>query len=271
MLRQASMPKLSNYSLNVSTKYKHKFQFRMKEQQFNDSKMKQCRFKSIVIHKPETLLRLLTIDYDEIKIDHSMNIEITPKIIKTDMSLEKIDPFLRDCYFENEKKLKYFKTYTQHYCEMECLLLFHEKKHDCREVYTIYGKNNSKPFCLAIFSKLLREKLENSQNFSFKQNCSCLPTCDSIEYHVDVYPSDDGADDNETFVINVRMNTDNMILFRRYQQFSFSDAISYVGGLLGLFARISVLSIVEIFYFITLRLLNNILRFLKMLKINQLF
>ncbi|KAG5673244.1 hypothetical protein PVAND_003307 [Polypedilum vanderplanki] len=235
MSNQLSMTNFLNYPIKTDSKDHSIFRFRFKEIKIDNSKTELCRRRSIIIHKQETFLRV-TIDYDEIKIDHSMNIEITPKIIKTDMSLRKIDPFVRDCYFENEKKLKYFKIYTEKYCRLECMIPILERK---------------------------QEQLENNEKFSFKQNCSCLPTCDSIEYHVDVYPSDDGADDNETFVINVRMNTDNMILFRRYQQFSFSDAISYVGGLLGLFAGISVLSIVEIFYFITLRLLNDILRLLK--------
>ncbi|KAG5667482.1 hypothetical protein PVAND_015462 [Polypedilum vanderplanki] len=262
MLRQRSMPKISNYSIKVSTKYNAKFQLRIKEQKFNDSNLKPCRYKSIVIHKPETLLRITT-DYDEIKINHSMNIEITPKIIQTDKSLRKIDPFVRDCYFKNEKKLKYFKIYTEQFCKMECFVTFLKKKNDCREVYTIYENNDSRPFCLSVSSKFLKDDLENNENFSFKQKCSCLPTCDSTEYHVNIYPSDDDADDNETFIINVKMYTENMILFRRYQQFSFFDAVSYVGGLLGLFAGISVLSIVEIFYFITLRLFDDILRLLK--------
>ncbi|KAL7036627.1 hypothetical protein ACKWTF_008881 [Chironomus riparius] len=48
----------------------------------------------------------------------------------------------------------------------------------------------------------------------------------------------------------------------RYQQFKIVDFLSYVGGILGLFAGISVLSIVEFFYFFTLRLMSDLCRYL---------
>jgi len=56
---------------------------------------------------------------------------------------------------------------------------------------------------------------------------------------------------------------DDIVLFRRYQQFTFSDVVSYVGGLLGVFAGISMLSIVEFFYFFTIRLGVNLWRILR--------
>lgn len=44
---------------------------------------------------------------------------------------------------------------------------------------------------------------------------------------------------------------------RRIRLFTVNDFFSYVGGVLGLFAGISVLSFFEIFYFFTLRVVSN--------------
>jgi amiloride-sensitive sodium channel len=68
--------------------------------------------------------------------------------------------------------------------------------------------------------------------------------------------------ENNESTINVRMNMDDMIVYRRYQQFTSSDVVSYVGGILGLFAGISMLSIVEFFYFFTIRLSTDLWRIL---------
>ena len=90
------------------------------------------------------------------------------------------------------------------------------------------------------------------------QNCSCLPLCNSIKYNVKYY-SNIFSESNET-TINFKLNTEDIIVYKRYQQFSKFDVVSCVGGLLGLFAGISFLSIFEFFYFITLRFLVNIWR-----------
>ena len=48
----------------------------------------------------------------------------------------------------------------------------------------------------------------------------------------------------------------------RYQQFTVVDFLAYVGGILGLFAGISALSVVEFLYFFTLRLVSDLWRYL---------
>lgn len=49
----------------------------------------------------------------------------------------------------------------------------------------------------------------------------------------------------------------------RYRPFKIIDFLSYVGGIFGLFAGISVLSFFEIFYFFTLRLTTDFLRYFR--------
>lgn len=47
----------------------------------------------------------------------------------------------------------------------------------------------------------------------------------------------------------------------RFQEFKLVDFLSYVGGILGLFAGISLLSMFELSYFLTLRLLVDLKKF----------
>ncbi|KAL7013163.1 hypothetical protein ACKWTF_015225 [Chironomus riparius] len=195
----------------------------------------------------------------------TVDVRIRTKITKTDEMLRDLDPAERECYFEGEKSLKYFKKYSQKNCELECLTNITKKT--CRCVDIDHPFKTKDELCLNIsrFANncylRLQHNLYEFEGFSPEQNCSCLPLCNSISYNIKYYTKHESGG-NET-TINVRMNMDDIVLFRRYQQFTFSDIVSYVGGLLGLFAGISMLSIVEFFYFFTIRLGVNMWRVLR--------
>ncbi|CAG9805270.1 unnamed protein product [Chironomus riparius] len=108
------------------------------------------------------------------------------------------------------------------------------------------------------------ESFSNFQNYDdiykAKGICNCLPLCNYVSYSYEVV----------TKVYKKVQNTTISLLWKdneyyaqvRYQQFKIVDFLSYVGGILGLFAGISVLSIVEFFYFFTLRLMSDLCRYL---------
>lgn len=56
-------------------------------------------------------------------------ISLRPKMTRTSMGLRKYDPNHRKCFFESERKLRFYKTYTQNNCEEECLANY--TKHKC--------------------------------------------------------------------------------------------------------------------------------------------
>ena len=56
---------------------------------------------------------------------------LRPKITTTDESLRSYRPEDRNCFFENEKELKYFTTYTQGNCMHECYSNFTFKICQC--------------------------------------------------------------------------------------------------------------------------------------------
>jgi amiloride-sensitive sodium channel len=65
----------------------------------------------------------------------------------------------------------------------------------------------------------------------------------------------------ENISISIRWKDAEYYALVRYQQFKVVDFLSYVGGILGLFAGISALSIVEFLYFFTFRLITDLWRY----------
>jgi hypothetical protein len=63
--------------------------------------------------------------------------------------------------------------------------------------------------------------------------------------------------------INFKFKDKEFFALRRYRQFTFENFMSNAGGLIGLLAGASVLSIIEFFYFFTLRLAVNLWRWFK--------
>ncbi|KAG5667483.1 hypothetical protein PVAND_015463 [Polypedilum vanderplanki] len=260
MTQQSSMPKIRKkfYPLMVDSKSHSKFKLIVKKPTFDSSAFSNCRENKIKVHSPNFSPTFME-DNEFAELKDSVNIVVTLKIIKTDRNLRSLSPIDRDCYFVGEKKLKYFKIYTQKYCQMECVMDYMIDYCKCQMTNFIYGKNKKFEFCYGQKRYCI---LHEERNFHHKygyileHNCTCLPECNFVSYQTTFYPAEN-FDDNETTII-VQLNTDNLILYRKFQHFTFSDAVSYVGGLLGLFAGISMLSIVEIFYFFIMRVFSDV-------------
>lgn len=111
------------------------------------------------------------------------------------------------------------------------------------------------------------DSLDNYDKFYLSDGvCKCLPACNSIEYKVEVFTSKFTekyikSEILHTSEFNIKYKESEVYPLIRYQQFKSKDFLSCVGGLLGLFAGISVLSIIELFYFFSLRPLMDIYRF----------
>ena len=99
---------------------------------------------------------------------------------------------------------------------------------------------------------------------TFHDVCNCLPLCNYVKYSYTIYQSrfKKGIDEENVFV-TINWKDSEYYAIIRSQQLRLVDFFSYLSGIWGLFAGISVLSIVEIFYFLTLRLVNDLIRFFK--------
>lgn len=59
-----------------------------------------------------------------LSLSRHMRISVKANVIRTSEILRKYKPEKRQCYFESERQLRFFKVYTQSNCELECLSNF---------------------------------------------------------------------------------------------------------------------------------------------------
>jgi amiloride-sensitive sodium channel len=107
---------------------------------------------------------------------------IQPQMNSIDESLEDFSPADRNCYLEHEKKLKFFKVYTQKNCENECLSDFLIEKCNCVEFFMI--RNESTRIC-GINEILCYEKSKTDFEMQ-KESCGCLLPCNYVKFEVEI-------------------------------------------------------------------------------------
>lgn len=71
------------------------------------------------LHVPDELPRIPD-DYIFIPIDQEIYVSIKPNVITTSNGLRNYSPKKRGCYFKFERRLQFFRTYSQLKCESEC-------------------------------------------------------------------------------------------------------------------------------------------------------
>lgn len=115
---------------------------------------------------------------------------VTPEITQSDDDLRNVAPEKRRCYFEGEKKLKYFQNYTQRNCELECLSRYTLWACDCVAWYML--RNSTMDICVwKKVDMVLKSCVSKSEDFAFdsdkfpfnvKKFCKCYPACSEFSY-----------------------------------------------------------------------------------------
>lgn len=119
-------------------------------------------------------------------------ISLTAKSYAYDKAFADYSPSMRNCYFQHEKKLQFFKTYTKPHCIIECLADFTLKSCGCIKFST--PRAPDVPVCglnqTACIRKATRswDERENSNN---KVLCKCLPSCSIIKYGIKMVNHED--------------------------------------------------------------------------------
>lgn len=67
----------------------------------------------------------------EVEIGKKIGIYLSPRVTSATPEVRNYAPKLRRCFFNSERNLKYFKTYTRDNCENECLMNSVEKECGC--------------------------------------------------------------------------------------------------------------------------------------------
>jgi Amiloride-sensitive sodium channel len=89
-----------------------------------------------------------------------------------------------------------------------------------------------------------------------------LEDCDQIEYKIEMInekilpPGNDTEAKFSSFT--VMFSDDQYVAYRRCETHGIVELMSIVGGLLGLFLGVSVLTVIEFFYFFTFRFVSDL-------------
>lgn len=110
------------------------------------------------------------------RIPPSLNadISIKPSLIVTSEELRRYKPEQRQCYFGSERPLRFYRTYAQHNCELECLANFTQMECGCVK-FSMPSKWNNEKMGPKSWIKLFitlrrREKLSDL----WRSKCSML-------------------------------------------------------------------------------------------------
>ncbi|XP_063918108.1 pickpocket protein 28-like [Zophobas morio] len=168
----------------------------------------------------------------------SYDIGVKPEMTFTSNDLKLYAPRRRKCFYSYERQLHFFKIYSEELCKIECLAN-----------YTVH-------FCGCVPSYMPHHWLEYESGFLNKHPgvklCECLPSCTSIIYRADVIQAVDSEGSNDD-TVNIRFRQSEFMAMERQELFGDVNFWASCGGLLGLFTGFSVMSLVEIVYYLTLR------------------
>ncbi|XP_055308679.1 pickpocket protein 28-like isoform X2 [Sitodiplosis mosellana] len=198
-------------------------------------------------------------------------VEIIPSVITATEVVRDFEPHQRKCFYSFDRPLRFFKIYTKINCEEECLANFTRIECGCvkfsspRDKHTkICGGASVKCY------KLAKRKLFTSSNGkAFYDKCNCLPSCTYVGYDAVISRTDIDLETlkqiskrfSEEFCLTTSilrfksLRSLNVKSMNRKELYTFTtDFLAVCGGLLGLFLGVSVLSIFELIYYLTLRL-----------------
>ncbi|XP_077285510.1 pickpocket protein 28-like [Arctopsyche grandis] len=220
--------------------------------------------------------------YFRVPLNQEVIAAVKPNMITTSEGLKSYNPKRRQCYFPNERKLRYYKVYTQNNCDLECLTNYTDFLCDCvtfsmpRKLNTPICSVGKLP-CVYYYQDDLMQKISkigfNNENLTdidaylvdYVKDCNCLPACTVIGYDVEVSQADyNWKKVYESYAENIteEIQLARMVLFlkqpqfitsRRSELYGTTDFLANCGGLLGLCLGFSFLSLIEIIYFLTLR------------------
>lgn len=132
----------------------------------------------VFIHRPSEIPTVFHENY-EIGFRKNLIYFINIESHRTSSELRRYTPDLRRCYFEDERKLYYFKAYTKALCDWECQANWTLKNCGC--VKFSMPRNKSIPVCDENGIECSRIYSPNYPKASMIP-CDCFPPCNDISY-----------------------------------------------------------------------------------------
>ncbi|XP_066139923.1 pickpocket protein 28-like [Euwallacea fornicatus] len=240
----------------------------------------------IHLHNPAETPRV-GMQYFRAPLNQEVVVAVKPDMMTTSDGLKDYDPHRRQCYFPKERYLAFYQSYTQQNCQVECLANYTKNKCGCvayhmphEEGTEICGSAN----IVCMFdaqNELLRKEVRSGLNreedasVDLESHCDCLPGCTSLVYNAETSQADfmwekvfEAYKSNmsefpgiQMTRINIFFKEQQFITSERNELYGQTDFLANCGGILGLFTGFSFLSIVEVVYFLSLKLMCNVKKY----------
>lgn len=231
----------------------------------------------IILHNPAEIPSS-SAKYVRIPEDQEILVWAEPNIMTTSDGLRGYAPSRRQCFYPDERQLKFFNVYTERNCELECLANHTLNECGCVSIYM--PRDSATPVCgggrkecyIEAQQSLRRQEVDRSFRGEEADACNCLPACTSISYQAETSQAnfdwktalaavgEDVSDYEEQTMsrVSIFFAKTHFTTSHRSELFGIVDFLANCGGLLGLFSGISFLSLLEIIYFSTLRPWSNV-------------
>lgn len=219
----------------------------------------------IHIHSAAQVPRLKKHFY-HVPLNHDVRLMVRPNLMTTDKDLiENYNSTQRKCIADNEHNLVFFKAYTQTNCHLEALVLETIKICGCALIWM--PQFNDTKVCKYDKEFYCAYRVEDSIH-NANLTAKCLPACNSITYDAEISMSridqnllDQITEDKANLKVGriaISFKNEQYFSLRRSELYGRNDFIAGCGGILSLFMGVSILSIVEILYSVTIRLYYNL-------------
>ncbi|XP_048514732.1 pickpocket protein 11-like isoform X2 [Athalia rosae] len=207
------------------------------------------------LHHPRTLPTFKSWWSQFTKIE-MIDMKISVKETDSSDTLRELSPGQRPCNFPEDASLRMWPLYTRNMCTLECRYNLIKKKCGC---YPHFARpmpgtptcNVTQLHCIGNNSlQIISLKLDGVNL------CSCPEDCNTSHYEK-VYSNEVNLGQASITLMDRPVNIDVEFPFVKLQYqifFGFNDFLVSVGGAAGLFLGASIISFIEILYYITLRL-----------------
>lgn len=140
----------------------------------------------IIFHLPNEIPTFFH-DADFIQFDTEAIVMLTATAYSSQKNLRKFSVKKRRCFFEGERKLQFFATYTKSHCNFECLTNFTLRQCGC--VKFSFPRIEGTPMCDVNQSKCHMKAYndwpdEDEMSKGSIMPCNCLPPCSDIQYRI---------------------------------------------------------------------------------------
>lgn len=190
--------------------------------------------------------------------------------LKAEMTYEETS-FVGVCHMKHEKTLKYFRDYSQMNCQSECRADYVFKKCGCVKFSMI--RDNQTKVCTQHDTKCITDAIDEFstvERFKTKFPCDCLPSCDSLKYQTEVTSAI--FDFKQVFkAFNESLENEfskailsRLVVYFKHDHYTiktlfeieegYLSILSQIGGIAALFLGVSIISVLEVFYFLIRRI-----------------